>query len=105
MSVDGAGLPPAAEARQDGVGPIASSLYWGGMFTAFFMDRPFVGAPAGATLADCKAEMAATGVGTFLVHPGWKFAAELARDPDWVRVRTLHPLPDQAIDVYVPRSP
>ena len=90
---------------EGGGGPVASSLYWGGLFTSFFMDRPFAGTPAGATLEACKEEMTARGVRTLLVDPDWRFAADLRQDPDWIRTQTLTASPDQSLEVYVPRLP
>jgi hypothetical protein len=83
-------------------GPIAANAYWGGMFTAYFMDAGFVGSPAGEDWSPIAAELATVGARTFLVDPAWPLAGVIAGDPHW-RLLVRENAAGQAIDVYVAR--
>jgi hypothetical protein len=80
-------------------GPVASNFYWGGMFTAYWMDAAFVGAPAGKEAADVRAELDAVGARVFLVDPAWPLAAALADDATWSLAFATETA-GQPIDVY-----
>jgi hypothetical protein len=82
-------------------GPIASSFYWGGMFTAYFGDSPFVGLPPGQDAASVEAELARVGAKVFLVDPAWPLAGAFAARATWTRARRTEAA-GQAIDVFVP---
>jgi hypothetical protein len=83
-------------------GPIAANAYWGGMFTAYFMEAGFVGSPAGNDWQAVRAELASVGARTFLVDPAWPLAGAIAGDPEW-RLSAREIAAGQAIDVYVAR--
>lgn len=77
-------------------GPIASNLYWGGMYVAYFLDTPFVGSPDAPTPEGREAQLREHGAKLLLVDrsapwdlgPGWRLAA------------TLTPASGETIDVY-----
>lgn len=83
-------------------GPIAANAYWGGMFTAYFMDASFVGSPAGKEWPGVRAELSSVGARTFLVDPSWPLSAAIASDPGW-RLALRENAAGQSIDVYVAR--
>ena len=96
----------AATLRELGAkGPVASTLYWGGMYVAYFLDAPFVGAPDAPTVEGCEAQLREHGTGVFLVERGWAHATAFASRPGWTRVSTLTPPTGETIDVYVPAAP
>lgn len=64
-------------------GPVASNFYWGGMFTAYWLDAPFVGSPAGADAVSVRRELDAVGARIFLVNPAWPLAQAFAAEPGW----------------------
>jgi hypothetical protein len=81
-------------------GPVASNFYWGGMFTAFWMDAGFVGAPSGRDAVSVRDELKAVGAEAFLVDPAWPIAGSIAADPAWSLAMTTEAA-GQPIDVYV----
>jgi 4-amino-4-deoxy-L-arabinose transferase-like glycosyltransferase len=85
-------------------GPVASSFYWGGMFTAYWWDVPFVGLPAGQDAAAVRDELRAVGAAAFLVDPAWPLAGAFVADRSW-RLAHRTAAAGQAIDVYVPAAP
>jgi hypothetical protein len=86
-------------------GPVASTSYYGGMFVGYFMDRPFVGMPAGPTFESCNAEIASVGARTFLVDPDWKFAPSFRADPDWSLRGTVDVGDGRTMEVLARRRP
>jgi hypothetical protein len=107
ITVDGAPhRKVAAELRKLGAGgPIASNLYWGGMYVAYFADAPFVGMPGADASEPCDAQLRAHGVRTFLAERTGACAEAIAADPSWRRLTTLAPESGETIDVYVPVAP
>lgn len=81
-------------------GPLAATFYWGGMFTAYWLDTPFVGSPAGSEAGTVRRELDSVGTRMFLVNPAWPLADAFAREPGWRRAMRLDAA-GQAIDVYV----
>lgn len=84
-------------------GPIACTRYWAGMYVAYFLDAPFVGAPAGASAEACDAELRARGVATFLVDRTWRHAAAFASMPGWRLATTWTAPSGEVLDVYAAR--
>jgi hypothetical protein len=104
VTVDGAPHRALAERlRREGCeGPLASTLYWAGMYVAYHLDASFAGTPAGATPASCARELAEVGVRTLLVHDGWRHAAAFAADPAWREVLATEVPGSATLRVYVP---
>jgi hypothetical protein len=70
------------------------------MFTAFWMDAGFVGAPSGRDAVSVRDELKAVGAEAFLVDPAWPIAGSIAADPAWSLAMTTEAA-GQPIDVYV----
>lgn len=82
-------------------GPIASSFYWGGMFTAYFMDTPFVGQPASHDASKTLDELRAVGAKAFLADPASPDAPAFRAISGWV-VGLCTRAAGQEIEVDVP---
>lgn len=96
----------AARLRELGLdGPLASTMYWGGMYVAYFRDTPYVGSPDAPTAEGCDARLREHGARIFLVERGWPHAAAFAARPAWRLATTLTPATGETIDVYVSAAP
>jgi hypothetical protein len=81
-------------------GPIASNLYWGGMYVAYFLDTPFVGTPDAPTPEGRNAQLREHGARLLLIDRTAPEAAAWASDPAWRLATTLTPASGESIDVY-----
>ena len=87
-----------------GRGPIASTLYWAGIYVGYYADRPFLGSPDCRTVEACNVELRGRDVGTFLVDRRWELADEFRYRSGWTLEMTVEPVPGEVVDVYTPSS-
>jgi hypothetical protein len=94
----------AARMRAEGLAaPVASDLYWAGMYVAFFLGEPFAGSPAqDEDLETFRAGLDRVGVRTLLLDRDGRFSGALAADPVWVR-RFSANAAGTTVDVYARR--
>ena len=78
-------------------GPPASTLHWGGLYLAFYLDEPYLGTPAAGELEAVLAELEAHGARSLLVDDGWRWAHALRQSDGWRLRHTLEPVPGQRI--------
>jgi 4-amino-4-deoxy-L-arabinose transferase-like glycosyltransferase len=93
----------AERLRQAGCrGPIASTLYWAGMYVAYHAGDSFLGSPECTTVAACESELARRDVGTFLAGRDWALAESFRESPRFRLEFSVEPVAGEWVDIYVP---
>ena len=70
-------------------GPLAASEWVHGLYVSHYLDMIYLGQPAGDSAQEMAAQLAAAGVGTFLVADDLALAGELEAQPALRRIATI----------------
>lgn len=85
------------------VGPLASDLYWAGMYVSYFVGETYAGSPAEEEdLAAFEAGLVRTGVRTLLLDRSGRFTEAFATNPEWSRAFSMESA-GTTVDVYAAR--
>jgi hypothetical protein len=91
----------ASELEAGGLeGPLASTLHWGGLYLAFYLDETYLGTPAAGELEAVLQELDAHGARSLLVDETWRWARALRQNNKWRLRHALEPVPGQRVEIY-----